>query len=140
MYLRLTILLVLFTVKLFSQSEKEVLKKLEKADSLFFTVNTSGCFDSGEKTYKFKRLKNGSRQVNFFSENKQQTRKISSKKFKLFLKNYWGAYNHFNNDKPPTCTLTMDFDLSDKANKLSFKNGTCENSYNPEMYLIELLK
>lgn len=140
MHYKCIIILVLFSVKLFSQSNNDFYKKINKADTVVFTVETSGCFNAGVTVYKFCKQKNGNRKLIFTTDNKLQIKIMSSKKFALFLKKYKTSESHFSSDKPPTCTLTTDFELSDKKADSKFKNGTCENDYNPEAYLLELIK
>lgn len=110
------------------------------ADTVYFVAETSGCFDAGSKTYQFCKMKNGDRNIIVTENNLHLSKSIHSKQFKLFINRFARSAEHFKDEKNPTCTLTTDFYLSGNKEKIAFKNGTCENDYNPELFLLELIK
>lgn len=113
---------------------------ISKSDSVFFTVNTSGCFNSGAVVYVIIKSKKNSRKIIFEKEGKRFSKEITSKKFKVFLDNYEKSMQRFSSDTPSTCTLVTDFELSNGKAKVTFTNGTCQNEFNPELTLENLLK
>lgn len=140
-YLRI-ILFVLLSANLFSQtsSNRDVLNKIAGSSTVYFTVSTSGCFNAGSKTYTITVLKNKSRKIVYTDQDKTITKVISAKNYKLFMDRFAASLHKFSEDIKQTCTLTTEFELSNKKQKLNFTNTTCDNNFHPENYLMELIK
>lgn len=136
------ILLVFLTANLFSQTSlgKEVVNNIAGSRTVYFTVSTTGCFNAGVKTYTVTALKNKNRKVSYSDQNKTVTKVITSKNYKLFIDRFAASYQKFSEDIQQTCTLTTEFELSNKKEKLNFTNNICDNDFHPENYLMELIK
>lgn len=126
---------------LFAQTNKiSQVVIISRSDSVYFTVNTSGCFYAGSITYLFTKNKTGGRTITFEKETKHYSKNISPKLYKKFIDHYQKSWTKFSKDLPPTCTLITEFDLSNQKSNMGFKNVTCENDYNPEFFLESILK
>lgn len=138
----LFIFLVIVSQNLFSQTDqiKTLIKKISASDSVFFVVNTSGCFNGGVQEYKLVKQKSGGRKVIYLNNGKLVSKGITSKQYMAFVKKYQVSALKFTEDKNPTCTLVTDFELTNKKMISKFTNGTCENEFNPEPFLTEMLK
>jgi hypothetical protein len=129
---------------LVSQTKKpvDVIQQISVADTVIFTADNSGCFHSYIGIFKFCKQKNGSRKLIYRTDGDWTTKLVTSKKYSAFISKYKASVNHFkkiDTDKP-ACTSTVEFDLSNKKKNSKFKNTTCEADYNPEMFLMELIK
>jgi hypothetical protein len=128
---------------LFSQTPKpDKLKQISAADSVFFTVKTSGCFDAGTLLYTLVKLKNNERFVLLKKDSILQKKKLTAKNYDVFVYRFRQSAQRFKyadeNDKK--CTLTTSFMISDKKQSLDFTNTSCEAEFNPEELLKQLMK
>lgn len=143
----LIIIFIFFTGALFSQNKliSKSITQISKADTVYFIADNSGCFNAYILEVKMCKQKRGSRLLIMKTDSKTEEKRISSKEFKSFLKNYEASVNYFATKDDGKCTSITEFDLYRKYNKdkitsIKFKNTTCEAEFNPEMFLQNLLR
>lgn len=127
----------------FSQiSRPDKLKQISVADSVFFTVKTSGCIDSGTLSYVIVKSKNNDRIVFLKKDTVTQKKKLTSKNYDVFVYRFRQSAQRFKyaDENEKKCTLTTSFVISDKKQSLDFTNSTCEAEFNPEELLKQLMK
>lgn len=137
-------LCLLISFSAISQTKKpiDIIKQISIADTVVFTADNSGCFHSYIGVFKFCKQKSGDRKLIYRTDGEWLTKSISAKNYSAFINKYKASTNHFkkiDTDKP-TCTSTVEFELSNKKKNSKFKNTTCEAEFNPEMFLMELIK
>jgi len=137
-------ILLLFSFTSFPQSKTkpDVIKQISVADTVIFIADNSGCFNSYIGVFKFCKQRSGGRKLIYKTDGTWITKNITAKSYAAFIGKYRSSTNHFKNidtDKP-TCTSTVEFELSDKKRVSKFKNTSCEAEYNPELFLMELIK
>ena len=137
----LQIAFLLFSSPFFSQTNSKVIKQISTADSVVFIAKSSGCFNAGTTTYKFVKQKNKEHKVIYSVEKLQVVKKISAKNYEAFLKRFEVSAERFKDpDEKKSCTTISDFELKDKKQLVKFTNGTCQPEFNPEEFLLQLLK
>ncbi len=147
--MKFTIQLILFFFSLHAFSQNKLISKsiarISKADTVYFTVDNSGCFLAYILEVKMCKQKSGGRLLIMRTEKNNEVKSLSAKEYKAFIKNYDLSYNHFMNIDPGKCTSTSEFELMDKISKdkvtsARFKNTTCEAEFNPEMFLQDIFR
>jgi hypothetical protein len=139
-------LCIVFSVlglSLFSQSKKpDKLKQIAAADTVVFSVETSGCIESGVLIYKLARQKNKDRLVMYTIRGVAHKKKLSAKNYDVFTYRFRSSAQRFKylDEETKTCTMQSTFELSDKKQKIDFRNTTCEAEFNPEELLKQLMK
>jgi hypothetical protein len=124
-----------------SKPKPSPLKQLSQSDTVIFSAHNSGCFNSGTNTYTIVKLKTGERHIEYRKAGTPVTKKISSKKFDSFLLSFKNSMNRFKDpDEKSKCTMVSDFELKNREQGISFRNGSCEAQFNPEETLLQLLK
>ena len=132
---------------LFSQNKSfnKTIEKISKADTVYFTADNSGCFDSYILEVKMCKQKSGGRKLLLKSKKGADEKTISAKNYKAFIDKYKISVNHFIVVGKGKCTSTSSFQLMYKIDKerftdVTFNNSTCEAEYNPEMFLQGLFR
>lgn len=140
--------LLLFTsLQVFSQNKSvaKIITIISKADTVYFTADNSGCFHAYILEVKMCKQKSGDRKLIMKSDKGTEEKMLSVKNYKAFIKNYQISVNHFINSDKVKCTSITEFELMNKTsngkfNSSRFKNTSCEAEFNPEMFLIALIK
>ncbi len=134
----LQILFLFFSCFIFSQNQ---VIQIASAETVLFSASTSGCFNAGANTYKFVKQKNKAYKIVCTIDKKTGTKKLSAKNYEAFVKRFEESAERFKDpDEKQLCTTTSTFELSSKKGNLKFVNGTCQPEFNPEEYLMQLLK
>ncbi|HWY10103.1 MAG TPA: hypothetical protein VN026_02200 [Bacteroidia bacterium] len=116
-----------------------------KADTVYFTADNSGCFNSYVLEVKMCKQKSGDRKLIMKSKMGTEEKIISSKNYEVFIKKYQASVKHFSKVDKGLCTSITRFELMCKnkngsINSTEFKNTTCEAEFNPEMFLQGLIR
>ncbi len=140
-------LLLFISLQVFSQNKSvaKIIAIISKADTVYFTADNSGCFHAYILEVKMCKQKSGDRKLILKSDKGVEEKTLSSKSYKAFIKNYQTSVNHFIKDSKTKCTSITKFELMNKTsngkfNSSRFKNTSCEAEYNPEMFLMGLIK
>lgn len=134
--------LSLFLLLPFLFSAQTVIQQISKADTVFFTVTTSGCFNAGTTSYLLIKNKFKTRKVNCTKIKNEFCKKLSAKNYSAFIKHYADCSEQYKNASAEnqTCTMSTEFSLSDKKKTLTFTNNNCKAEFNPEETLLKLIK
>lgn len=143
----LNTLLLLVSLNVFSQdkSVSKLITLISKADTVYFMADNSGCFHAYVLEVKMCRQKSGERKLIMKTDTGLVEKKLSVKKYNQFIANYKASTDHFIKNPKQTCTSVTEFDLwcktkSGSINGSKFKNGNCNAKYNPELFLMNLIK
>lgn len=140
---------ILFFISGFSFSQNISVNKLitliSKADTVHFVADNSGCFHAYILEVRMCKLKSGDRKLIMKTDTGMVEKKLSAKKYKLFIEKYIASSNHFSKVNKQMCTSVTAFDLycytkKGSTNGSKFNNTSCEAEYNPEMFLSQLLR
>ena len=146
--MKYSLIAILFLVSCFSFSQNVSVNKLialiSKADTVHFVADNSGCFHAYILEVRMYKLKSGERKLIMKTDTGMVEKKLSPKKYKLFIDNYTASTNHFINVDKQKCTSVTEFDLycytkKGSVNGSKFKNTSCEAEFNPEFFLQQLL-
>lgn len=134
--------LSLFLLLPFLFSAQTVIQQISKADTVFFTVTTSGCFNAGTTSYLLIKNKCKTRKVNCTKTKSEFCKKLSAKNYSAFIKHYADCAEQYKNASAEnqTCTMSTEFSLSGKNETLTFTNNNCKAEFNPEETLLKLIK
>lgn len=99
-----------------------------------------GCFHGLENKYVIRKGFFGACKMTAFIDTKNYSRKISTKQVQAFLDNFTASITHFNEDINQSCTSTSEYYLEIGTEKLNFTNVTCEQEFNPENLLSDLIR
>ena len=140
-------LLLFISLQFFSQNKSvtKIISIISKADTVYFIADNSGCFHAYILEVKMCKQKSGDRKLIMKSDKGTEEKMLSAKNYKAFIKNYQASVNHFISEGNGKCTSITEFELMNKTsngkfNSSRFKNTSCETEYNPEMFLMPLLK
>lgn len=143
----LNTLLLLVSINVFSQdkSVSRLITQISKADTVYFVADNSGCFHAYVLEVKMCKQKSGDRKLIMKTDSGLVEKKLSVKKYEQFITNYKASTNYFIKTPKQTCTSVTEFDLwcktkSGSINGSKFKNGNCKAEYNPELFLMDLIR
>lgn len=143
----LNTLLLLVSLNVFSQdkSVSKLITLISKADTVNFVADNSGCFHAYVLEVKMCKQKSGDRKLIMKTDSGLVEKKLSVKKYNQFIANYKTSTNYFIKSPKQTCTSVTEFDLwcktkSGSTNGSKFKNVRCKAEYNPELFLMGLIR
>ena len=143
----LNTLLLLVSFNVFSQDKSisKLIILISKADTVYFVADISGCFHAYVLEVKMCKQKSGDRKLIMKTDSGLVEKKLSVKKYNQFIANYKTSTNYFIKSPKQTCTSVTEFDLwcktkSGSVNGSKFKNGSCKAEYNPELFLMGLIR
>ncbi len=141
------LILLFVSLQVFSQNKliSKTIAQISKADTVYFTADNSGCFQAYVLEVKMCKQRSGDRKLIMKSDKGVEERTLSAKNYKAFIRNYQASVNHFINSDKVKCTSITEFELMNKTsngkfNSSRFKNTSCEAEFNPEMFLMTLIK
>lgn len=136
------LMLLLFSLNFYAQGKTSPVKSIQNSSIVWFTADNSGCFGGETITYKLIKQKNGDRKVTYRKAGKDETKKLRSKDYTAFIKNFSISRERFKDPDAvkQTCTSVSVFSLSAGKDSLGFKNVTCQGEFNPEFFLMGKLK
>ncbi len=137
------IIFLVFSSAIISQTLKsDKLKLISVSDTVVFTVDMSGCFNAGITIYKFAKQKNNDRIVIYKKADALFNKKITSKNYDVFVYRFRTSEFKFKHadENGKVCTTISKFELGNQKQSVGFTNNTCEAEFNPEDFLLQLLK
>lgn len=111
-----------------------------QGDTVIFITRLSGCFNAYTHTYTFVKQKNNDRLLSYKKDSSMVTKLLSARQYEEFVADFKKSYEHFTSRAAKnTCTTVSFFELKGKASQAKFTNGACNDTYQPERFLMGFL-